>query len=297
MFIKKSLSILAFFLIIINITVAQEDLLQQLDQETPIEKEFTIASFKGTRIINAHSLEVVGKRGLEFRVAHRFDSFNKGAYNLFGLDNATSIKISFDYSFNGRWMVGVARNSYGKLYEGLVKYRVLRQTTDNSMPLSITLLSIANVTGLKTSDNRYQNFSDRLSFVHQAIIGRKFNNWLTLQLSPTFIHFNQIEGSTTSNDVYALAGAGRFKFTRSMALTLEYGYRFNKYTVSPDPYNNTFGVGLDIETGGHVFQIVIVNSPTLNEAQFIPFTAETWRDGGMRIGFNISRVFGTKWKG
>lgn len=296
MLIKNLLSLLLVTITTFNLTFAQEDLLQQLEQEAPKEKELTTASFKGTRIINSHSLEVVGRKGFEFRIAHRFGALNTGAYNLFGLDDATSIKLSFDYSFNGRWMIGFARNSYGKLYEGLVKYRILRQTTDNSMPLSLTWLSIANITALKTSDNRYQNFSNRLSFVHQAILGRKFNDWLTLQMSPTFIHYNLIEGTTTFNDIYSVVGAGRLKFTRSMALTLEYGYRLNNYTGSPDPYYNTFGIGLDIETGGHVFQIVVVNSPTLNEAQFIPFTAETWNDGGMRLGFNISRVFGTKWK-
>ncbi|TAH27484.1 MAG: hypothetical protein EAZ07_01010 [Cytophagales bacterium] len=272
---------------------AQDDLLQSLDSISPKKKDFVIATFKSTRVVNAHSIDVVGRRALDFRIAHRFGPFNSGFYNWYGLDGPATIKISLEYSFDGRLMFGIGRSSLQKMYEGFLKYRLLRQTTDGKMPLSITLLSSMNMNMQKKETvTNYIDFNSRFSYAHQAIIGRKFNEKLSLQVSPTLIHYNTIGISEQQNTMFMVVGAGRFKFTRSVALTFEYGLRFKNMTNNYEKYYNSFSLGIDIETGGHVFQMFVSNSIGMNEVQFLPYTSSSWKDGGIRLGFNVSRIFG-----
>lgn len=276
---------------------AQDDLGSMLDSEEKPTKEYVTATFKGTRLINSHTIETVGKRTLEFRIAHRFGEFNSGIYDFFGFDGGASIRMSFDYSYDGRLMFGVGRNSVNKLYDGYIKYKLLRQTTTKGMPVSVTLVTNANITAMRDANsaangyNRYSHFSSRMSYMTEIIIGRKINKTLSLQVAPMFIHFNQVERITDKNDVYAIAAAGRVKLSNRMALTGEYIYRLNKYSKSFSSFYNSASVGIDVETGGHVFQMHVTNSLGINETQFVPYTSTSWKNLGIRLGFNISRVF------
>jgi hypothetical protein len=289
-----------WMLLFFSLTVsAQDDLLNELNKDlnTPKKKELVAYSFKSTRLVNAHTLECLGRRALDFRIAHRFGTFNSKAYNLWGLDGPATLKLSLEYSFTGRWMVGVGRSNVNKMYDGFLKHRLLRQTVDNSMPLSVTLLQTLAVVAQKdlaadiTGVNKYASFANRMAFASQIIIGRKFNKRVTIQVSPTYIHWNLVDKTTQKNDMYSLIGGGRFKFTKSMAINLEYGMRLNNNSSDYTQYFNSFSVGWDIETGGHVFQMFVTNSTAMNEVQFIPYTNASWKNGGIRLGFNVSRVF------
>jgi hypothetical protein len=278
------LSLLLFASSLINSPVLAQDDLMKLIEKNPAQKEYTQATFKSTRLINLQTIETLGKRTLDFRINHRFGEVNGGPYTFFGLDGGASIRLALEYSYDGRLMVGLGRTSIQKMFDGFLKYRLFRQTTDNSMPVSITLLSQANINTL----NGNQEFVDRLSFVNEIIIGRKFNAYFSAQITPTLIHYNT---SLDLNDIYALGLAARYKLSKSFALTAEYAYRINQYTSSFNKYYNTAGIGFDLETGGHVFQIHFTNSLGLNEAQLIPYTDTRWLNGGIRLGFNISRAF------
>jgi hypothetical protein len=263
---------------------AQDDLMKVLEQNTPNKREITLATFKSTRVINLQTTETLGKRTLEFRISHRFGEVNTGAYNFFGLDGGASIRIALEYSFDGRFMFGLGRTSVQKMYDGFLKYRLFRQTTDNFMPVSVTLFSSMNVNTL----NSNQDFVDRLSFVNEIIIGRKFTENFSVLVSPTLIHYNF---SADMNDIFAIGIAGRYKVSKSIAITAEYAYRANQYSSDFNKYYNTAGIGFDLETGGHIFQIHFTNSLGLNEANLIPYTDTRWLNGGIRLGFNISRSF------
>jgi hypothetical protein len=262
----------------------QDDLMKMLEKPSDKEKEYTQATFNSTRLIHLPTVETLGKRTLDFRINHRFGEVNGGPYTFFGLDGGASIRLALEYSYDGRLMFGVGRTSIQKMFDFFAKYRLFRQTTDNAMPVSVTLMSSVNINTL----NSNQEFVDRLSFVNEIIIGRKFNENFSVQIAPTLIHFNT---SMDLNDIYALGMAARYKVSKSVALTAEYAYRINEYTTSFNKYYNTAGIGFDLETGGHVFQVHFTNSLGLNEAQLIPYTDTRWLNGGIRLGFNISRAF------
>ena len=291
-------TIILFSLLILScfFSFAQDDLLKMMEEEAPKVKEFTTATFKGTRLINFHTIETAGKRSLDFRIAHHFGDINGGAYQFYGLDGGASIRLGLEYSYDGRLQFGIGRSSYEKTYDSFLKYRLLRQTTDDKMPISITLLSCLfyNTTKdpYKTINgyDRFQFTSSRLSFAHQIIIAEKFNEHLSLQLSPSIVHFNLVDGKNDKNTMYALAFAVRYKLTRRLALTAEYGKRLTQFTSSKTYYDSA-GLGFDIETGGHVFQVYVTNSFGLIENQFLPRTTSSIKDLSIKLGFNVSRMF------
>lgn len=283
----------AFILIFFSIQLHAQDLLSSLDSDTD-EKDFVIATFKTTRLVNQHTLESLGKRTLDFRISHRFGPVNSGSYGAWGIDGPANIRLSLEYSFEGRFMFGIGRSSYEKIVDGFLKYRLLRQTTDNSMPFSLTLFAGAYYNALKNQtiggQDKFEYASSRYSYCYELMIGRKFSKRFSLQLAPWFVHYNLVEKINDKNDSYGISGMFRFKFTNRSAFTAEYGYRLNEYAPS-STYYDTFSLGYELETGGHVFQIHFTNSFGLIESQFFPHTDTKWDDAGVRLGFNISRVF------
>ena len=288
----------AFAFMNVSFAWAQEDLMAELNKTLPKEQGFKYATFKGTRLVNLHTVETRGRGTLEFRIAHRFGDFSSGANNLWGLDGPATIQFHLDYAITDRFMVGVGRASYNKMFDAFAKYKWLRQTTDNSMPLTLTFLGSTNVTSnidpnkaLNGAD-RYQYFSNRVAYLAQVMIARKFNSNLSLQISPLYIHYNLVNNLTDQNDIFAVGLSSRFKITSSLALTGEYIYRVNKYSRDFDLYHNALSLGFDLETGGHVFQVFLTNSIGINEVSAVPYTESSWSKGQVRLGFNISRVFG-----
>lgn len=277
------------------ILLAQDDAEKILQEIDVAQREPVLATFKTTRLINFHTIETVGKRTLDFRISHRFGTVNTGLENLWGIDGGASIRLGLEYSYDGRLMVGFGRSSYQKMLDGFLKYRLVRQEEGGGAPISVTLFSGAYCTVAKDPQrefngfDRYQEFSSRMSYVHQVIIGRKFNDRVSAQIAPWLVHWNQVESVDDKNDSYGVAAALRCKVTRSFALTAEYAYRLNDY--SERNYYDSFGLGFEIETGGHVFQMHLTNSFGLSENQFLPYTDTRWDDGGFRLGFNVSRVF------
>lgn len=292
---EKILTLLFLFSAAFLAKAQEEPDLLSLVGEPEAEHSHAIATFKGTRLINFHTLEVPGERTLDFRIAHRFGPVNDGGYNFFGLDGGASIRLSLEYSYDGRLCAGFGRSNVDKTYDGFLKYRLIRQGDKANPPLSLTLFSGMYLTALKDENdgiagvNKYEKFSNRLAFCHQVIVGRKFNDRFSLQVAPTLVHFNLAEASDSKNDVVVITSAARFKVTQRLALTAEYGWRATDY--SDANYYDSFGIGIDLETGGHVFQMHFTNSFGLTENQFFPRTNNKWWDGGARLGFNISRVF------
>lgn len=267
-----------------------EDLLALADEKP--QKEFTIATFKSTRNINFHTSEVLGKRCLDFRISHRFGNINSGAYNAWGIDGGANIRLGLEYSHDGRLMFGIGRTSTAKIVDGFMKYRLLRQTSGNEMPISLTLFTSMFYTfeRLKINgDNYYTNTTDRMSYCHQIVVARKFNSRFSLELLGAMVHYNLVNKITDKNDCFLVGGVTRFKFTKRQSITLEYAYRINKYSLNT--YYDSFGIGYEVETGGHIFQVHLTNSFGLSENQYFMYTGSSWSNMGVHLGFNISRVF------
>jgi len=266
-------------------SLAQVDLFAE--KEEPIT-DIVTATFKSTRVVNGHSIENVGAGILDFRILHRFGQFSDGAYNLFGLDQA-SIRLGLDYGITKNWMVGIGRSTFEKQYDAFTKVRLLSQTTGGkNFPISVSYAGTMIYKSVKNTNTAYVPYeSDRFSFGHQLIIARKFGDYFSLQLTPTYFHYNLVEKQNLPNDFKSLGIASRIRLSKRLNLTGEYYYRFDKLPG----YQNSLSVGFDIETGGHVFQLHMTNSTGMTERTFINETTGEWGKGNIRFGFNVSRVF------
>jgi hypothetical protein len=287
---NKKLSFFLLMFIISYVSTAQEiDLNKEEEKEKP-KTQYTTNTFQSTRIINSHTIEITPKGYMDFRIAHRFGTLNGGFYELFGLDNA-SMRMSFDFGITPDLMFGVGRSTYQKQYDAFGKYRFLRQSKgQRNIPVSAAIVSSVMVTTMKWQDPARENlFSSRLQYAHQLIIARKFSESTAIQLMPTMVHYNLVPKATDPNDILALGIGGRQRITKMVSVNAEYYYllpgsRFEGTT-------NSFSIGLDIETAGHVFQLHFTNSRGMTERTFISETAGSWGKGNILFGFNISRMF------
>lgn len=267
--------------------MAQDDLLASLEAEQSEQKTFVDATFKGTRLINGHSIETRKKGVMDFIIAHRFGTIDGGAYELFGLDNAT-IRIGLEYALTDRFYFGLGRSSFEKTYDGFVKYRLLRQSAGKgSVPIAATWFSSIALRTLKDPEFDF-SFTDRLANTHQLLLASKVNSSISLQLMPTWVHRNLIREEDLNNDIFALGMGGRVKFSQRLALCVEYYHQFQKLNESA---KNAIAIGFDLETGGHVFQLQFTNATSMVPKGFISETTNDFFDGEIHFGFNISRTF------
>ncbi len=268
------------------------DLFKMQDEQNKKEKkettDITTSIFKTTRVVNGQSIENTGAGILDLKISHRFGMVNTGAYNFFGLDQAT-MRIGLDYGITNWLEIGLGRSTYNKEFDGFFKVRILRQSTGKvNMPISISLASTIIWRSLKDPVTPYPiNYSDHFSYASQVIIARKFGDYFSLQFVPTMVHYNIVSTKAIPNDLYSLGTGFRLRLSRRVNLTGEYYYQRNHLPG----YYNSASVGFDIETGGHVFQLAFTNSTGINEASFITQTDGKWGTGGVHFGFNISRVF------
>ncbi len=287
---KKKILLLAIPLsIFAQISFAQDSLLDELgsDEKTT---EYAKYSFKTNRIINMHSLESTAEGVLDMKISHRFGVIDEGIYDLFGMDVATQ-RIGFDYGVTNDLTIGVNRNSVKKSLDGFIKYRLLRQSKGKvNMPITLSLLTSMAVETQKWGDQTRENyFSSRLFYTNQILIGRKFNDVFTLELAPTVVHRNLVTTKGEKNTVLAMGIGGRIRLNRRTTFNAEYIYVLPNQLG--DAYKNSLSIGVDIETGGHVFQLHFTNSTSMSEYSYITQTEKNWGKNAVRFGFNVSRVF------
>lgn len=288
----RRIALATLFLLVFRGAFAQDDLMDLLDKNTPPETNYTTATFKSTRVMNGHSIERMPPGQLDFRISHRFGTINSGAHEFFGLDNS-SVHFSLEYGIFKWLMLGVGRGSYEKTFDGFAKFSILRQSSGAKvMPVSVSVLSSVAATSVKWADpGRTNYFSSRLSYVSQVLIARKISQSFSFQIAPTFVHRNMVATELEPNDLYAVGAGGRMKLTKRVSLNAEYYYLINPRTYMSEKTYNPLSVGFDIETGGHVFQLLFTNSLSMIEKGFIGETTGSWAKGDIHFGFNISRVF------
>jgi hypothetical protein len=283
-------SILLGTLLSITALGQEDDLFALMD--IPETTQITYATFKGTKIISAQSNETPGEGVLQYIISHRFGSFsNDYFYNFLGLDIA-QIRMQLDYGITDRLNVGIGRSSYLKVADGFAKYRLLRQKSGaESFPFSLTLYSSVFYRGARYTDGVDHYLSDRLSYHNQAIFARKFGDKLSLLAAPSAVHWNLVPSSSDPNTTFHLQMGGRYKLTNRLALTGEICPGSNQEYSDGSRFYTPFAVGVDLETGGHVFQFHLSNTNAMSDPLWMAQNPYNPWDGSLFLGFNISRVF------
>jgi hypothetical protein len=287
---KKGIIYIILLVGFFQITRAQDDVDALLNEMLSEESAYTTATFKASRIILGQSVEQPKKGEMELRISHRFGELNGGAHELWGLDQAW-IHLSLEFSPISRLTFGLGRSNYQKTYDGYVKYALIKQQSGaRNIPVSVSLVGSVEYITIKNEIPDF-NWTHRLGYVGQVLIARKFDKNLSLQLSPTLVHRNYVESSAMKNTVYAIGIGGRYKMSKRISLNAEF-FWVNDLT-GPEGIVNQYplSIGIDLETGGHVFQIMLTNAVSMREVGFLTETRSKWSDGGIRLGFNLSRMF------
>lgn len=279
--------IVSLALIALQTGAHAQDLLSSVaDSAATTEK--VSAAFKSTRVIQAHSIEMLKKGSLDFRILHRFGMVSTGAKQLFGLDNAY-MRLSFDYGITDNFTVGVGRSTFRKEIDLFVKGRLLQQTTGAKvMPVSLALAVGGAVRTEESFEPIKPGFSERSSYYVQLLVGRKFNSRFSFQLSPIVLHSGQVITPGDEATIFALGAGARYKVSKRIAITADYHHPF---TTRDAIYTDPLGIGVDIETGGHVFQLHFSNAVGMNERAYLTQTTGQFFEGDIRFGFNLSRIF------
>lgn len=295
--ILRPIAVISFFCLPLSAVLQEEEsMLDMLGDDEPTV-QYATAGFKTTRIINGHSFEMNSHGVMDFKISHRFGALNGGAYEWFGLDQA-SIRIGLDYGVTPWLNVGLGRNNVGKFYDGFAKVRMLRQQTGvKNIPIHLLYVVDASITTLRkhllidTAVFDEYPIANRMFYTHQLIVGRKFSEGFSMQLMPSVVHRNLVANRETANDVFVMGVGGRVKLTKRVAINAEYYYVLPNQLDPNRSFKNSLSIGFDIETGGHVFQLHFTNSTGMVENAFMTETTEDWLKGGIHFGFNVSRVF------
>lgn len=248
--------------------------------------------FHAPRHINLLTVEPLSEKSMHFAIMHTFGTLDGGIENLFGLDNGANIQFSFEFALSKKLSVAASRSSRDKVYNVFGRYHVFQQTQNGNMPFS---LSLAAGAGANTSNYDFlpepaPNFSERMSYFSQVMLARKFSPKISVQLTPMLAYFTdprtvyQIEG--TENLYVALGFIGKLKVTDRSSLALQFIPNLNT------DLRSNFGIGWDVEAGGHVFQMYFVTSQALNEQYLLAGGNGTFGDE-FRLGFNVNRIFAT----
>jgi len=291
---KKLLPLLICIAVAGGLHAQDSTLLNMLNDSMSAHKgrTYVTGTFKAEHIVNAQTVEGPASGNLNFVIQHRFGQLNSGSYNFFGLDNAT-LRLGLDYGITDDLSVGIGRSSYLKTFDGYLKYKLLKQTEGGGMPFTVDILG--TVTNYTQNDpgKPYLNAKYRTAYSGELLIARKITSALSLQVTPTYLHYNLVPTVADKNDVFALGLGGRMKITRRMSINAEYDIVPKNQVVSTTVHNS-FSLGWDIETGGHVFQLVFSNSQSMVPTQYLTQTTGTWGKGDIFFGFNISRNFNLK---
>ncbi|ESU19699.1 hypothetical protein FCR2A7T_18610 [Flavobacterium cauense R2A-7] len=276
---------------------SQDDLLSEIDT---VKSEAKVESaFKSLKIINLESTKLAAKGDFYFIVAHRFDYLKNGFDDFFGLDNANT-QLKFLYGLNKWLTIHVSRSGFQETYDLAAKYRLQPQQKDGFPVSLVGFSSVAVNSEMKKRDYPNMNFSNRLSYVTQLLVSRKFDEHLTLEVAPTYFHENTIRDvfdsngnpilpNPQNNSQFAVGMGGRYKITKHVSINMDYAAHLNR--ASESVYRNLLSVGVDVETGGHVFQMHFTNSRAMHETGYLGQTSGDWTKGEICFGFNLVRVF------
>jgi len=288
---------LVLFLTITTLTkVKAQSLLENLEENTPvITNSYTTSIFKGYKLINFETPKLLAKNHLNLIISHRFGTIKNGISDLYGLDFA-STRIQFTYGLSENINISFSRSKFEKTYDFGTKYKIINQQ-QNGFPFTMAghhLLAIN--TQLEEQRDLLPNLKNKnkLRSSHQLLIASKINHKLSIEIIPTLLHDGLVTYSDQNNWQYAVGMGSRYLITKRTGIIIDYGLHLNRSKSSTAVFNNPFSLGLEIETGGHVFQLHFSNAQGMFENAFINQASGDWSNGDIFFGFNINRIFNLK---
>jgi len=268
-----------------GLAFAQDDLLKDIDTVQTENTETSQPAFKALQIVTGQSTKLTAKKEWYIVVAHRFGDVSRGFKDFFGLDDA-STKLGVIYGATDWLSLSLSRETNLKTFEGGAKYRLVRQ--NENFPVNVVGYNVMAVNTELSKDNYpHLQFGDRLSYLTQALISRRFSDKFSLQFTPSYVHKNLYEPAIEDKDQFFTGLGGRYKISKRISINAEYFVNFDNHSF----YKNPLSLGMDLETGGHVFQLLFSNSQLNSDIGYLTNATGKWEKGQIFFGFNLYRVF------
>jgi hypothetical protein len=283
----KKNKLFLILLLAYSFSFSQESLLMKLENESENKSSNEISTFKAIKIINNQSTKQASEKELYLYVSHRFGSINGGIKTLFGLDIANT-KIELLYGLSNNLQIGFSRESLKKTYALNAKYNLTTQTS--KLPFTSSFYLSYNYNS-SLNEDIYPNLnnSDRNFFFGQLLLSKSFNDKISLQLSPSYAKKGLTETIFEQEDNLILGVASSYRISNRLAFNIEYSANLDRPEISP--FSDVLSFGIDIETGGHVFQLLFSNTQTIDDVSVMTDAEGSWKNGEIYFGFNILRVF------
>jgi hypothetical protein len=280
--------------LLLLIILMPADALCQLERRTVVQDRPVELTFMAPRNINLITVEPLSRGEMHYAIMHSFGEVSNGWRNFYGIDNGAVIRLSLEYGITDRASVWIGRSSLDKVFEAGGRFRLLQQMESGSVPVSVTVTAATGLNGSELDFPGIPSYDlyDRTSLFASVIVGRKFNNRFSVQAAPMVARFNRTGFEITipddDNNYFGLGVSMRYKISGRLALTAQHILRS---TVDGMLLRGNTGIGLDIETGGHVFQLFFTNAQALNDMYLLAGRAGDPLDGAFRFGFNVNRLF------
>lgn len=260
--------------------------LAQMQRERVQTNQIAQETFWAPNLIGMGTVEQLAKGNLNVTIMHNFGiATERPLQTFFGLDSGPNVRLGLDYGLTPHWSVGVGRSTFEKVVDFRTKLRLLSQTINGATPFS---LSLKVDIGLTTLENN-RPVEDDLSYLVSVPIARKFGEKLSLQISPMFARFNAVnQAFSEQEELFGIGTGGEFRISRRYALMAEYYFTTGERNPGT---SNAFSVGLNIETGGHVFQLYLASSNLHLEQYIMAGNRDNFFVGDFRFGFNVNRLF------
>ncbi len=297
---KKNISVLLLSLVFITSTYAQDKPTKDKKDKATKEKKVKAKPIKKTfgalTQINSQTVDVMGKKSLLFEIQHRFGQFNQQKEkDLYGIFGAANVRMGLNYGITKNLTVGIGGTKANHLYNAQVKYKILAQTKTNSMPITLTYFADARIN--TSEDPNFKKQSNRMSYFNELMLARKFGKKTSVQLGYSYTHFNLIDTigfPDLRHDNFNISFLGRYNFSAQSSVIVEFNQPYTVLGSSVIEFNKpNVGVGIEIATGGHAFQIFITSAGFINKENISEYNQSSdFTKDDLRLGFNISR----KWR-
>jgi hypothetical protein len=251
--------------------------------------------FDGWKIVNLPTALTIDRGNWLFLISHRFNPKISDGYDaLYGLDGSGIIYLSLGYALSDNFLVALARSNAADNVELQARYRLARQ--QGGTPLGVGAQLAANWVSEDPGPDESRLRSDALKLTGQVALTHAMGS-ASVAVVPGFT-LNPAEDVEGEDPLLTIGLGGRWTFVQlartRFSIVGEWVPIVSGFTRTTTFGNDirfdTWGGGVEISVGGHVFQIIVSNSVGLTSDQYLRGGDLDIADGEMRLGFNIFRV-------
>lgn len=296
----KMTALLLSVLLVAQISVFAQD---ETTEEKPAERPAR-AAFESGLLFDGATTTLQPSKTLEMIIQHRFGSMDNGITDLYGIWAPSNIRLGLNYSILDNLTVGLGTTKFNKMQDLQLRYKVLQQTRSNKIPVTVVVYEVIGIDG--SAESKFgvnYKFSNRINYFTQVLISRRFNDKLSLQIAPSFTHYNSTD-SLVDHDRFALSVAGRYKFSPQSSVIVSGDFPFHFQGMSEireeinetlDPLRPNVCIGLEVSTSTHAFHIYLGTSqgilPQENTINNRYVKEEPFYKGNIILGLNITRLW------